>query len=56
MAEHAHITLDLGEHAAEFLSLIRSVHERLDEHERQVKELYRRLHSLNEMIEERDQH
>lgn len=30
--------------------------ERMDQHEREIKELWRRIHSLSEMIEDRDVH
>lgn len=56
MATIPPMTITLDEKAEEFLELLRSIHNRLDEHERQYKELWRRIHSLNEMIEDRQQH
>lgn len=56
MAHMGQITITMDEKAEEFIELLRSIRNRLDEHERQVQELWRRIHSLNEMIEARDQH
>jgi len=49
----ASITVDLGEKAEEFFESMRSIHERLDEQERQIQQLWRRIHSLNETLEAR---
>lgn len=56
MAEFGHITVDLSEKAAEFAELQRLTAERLDKHEQDIKDLWRRIHSISQMIEDRDQH
>lgn len=56
MAAMGHITVDLSEKAADFMESQRLTAERLDRHERDIKELWQRIHSISQMIEDRDQH
>lgn len=51
-----HIETDMPQRAVEFRDMVYADNRRVDEHERQIKELWRRIHSLSDMIEERDQH
>lgn len=46
----------LTQQAIAFRDMCYGSNRRLDEHERQIQELWRRIHSISEMIEDRQQH
>ena len=56
MAAMGHITVDLSERLSDVLDKASAMSKRQDELERQVQELWRRIHSLSETIKDRDVH
>ena len=56
MAAMGHITVDLSDRLSDFLDKASAMAKRQDELERQIQELWRRLHSISEMLEDRDVH
>lgn len=50
------VDLSLGERAAEFVAMLEAMRQRDEEQERLIQELWRRIHSLSEMIEDRGVH
>ena len=51
-----HIESDIPPKAIEFRDMPYADNRRVDEHERQIKELWRRIHSISEMLKDRGQH
>lgn len=52
----SHIESDISTKAIEFRDMVYADNRRMDEHERQIKELWRRIHSISEMLEDQNQH